>query len=138
PTSPVPALHDPNPDGRSEAELREGVLRIAHALAEWARAAQQPLSVPWRFRRAGAVYGLTALLPDGAPQFSLDLRAAELPLRERLTGQLDREGRAVAWLAGQADRAPVRFDDPASDPESQAEATESAVRNGALELPEHA
>src|SRR5207302_3840592 len=59
-------------------------------------------------------------------------------LRERLTGQLDREGRAVAWLAGQADRPPVRFDDPASDPESQAEATESAVRNGALELPEHA
>jgi len=86
PTSPVPALHDPNPDGRSEAELREGVLRIAHALAEWARAAQQPLSVPWRFRRAGAVYGLTALLPDGALQFSLDFRAAEVPLREGAGG----------------------------------------------------
>ncbi|OLC77883.1 MAG: hypothetical protein AUH83_03665 [Deltaproteobacteria bacterium 13_1_40CM_4_68_19] len=86
PTSPVPALHDPNPDGRSEAELREGVVRIAHALAEWARAAQQPLSVPWRFRRAGAVYGLTALLPDGALQFSLDFRAAEVPLREGAGG----------------------------------------------------
>ena len=86
PTSPVPALHDPNPDGRGEAELREGVVRIAHALAEWARAAQQPLSVPWRFRRAGAVYGLTALLPDGALQFSLDFRAAEVPLREGAGG----------------------------------------------------
>jgi len=62
------------------------VLRIAHALAEWARAAQQPLSVPWRFRRAGAVYGLTALLPDGALQFSLDFRAAEVPLREGAGG----------------------------------------------------
>ena len=31
PTSPVPALHDPNPEGRREAELREGVIRIARA-----------------------------------------------------------------------------------------------------------
>jgi UDP-MurNAc hydroxylase len=89
PTSPVPPLNDPNPDGRNEAELREGVVRIARALAQWApRAAQEPLSVPWRYQRAGAVYGLTAVLPGGALQFSLDFGAADVPLREGAGGPL--------------------------------------------------
>ena len=86
PTSPVPALHDPNPEGRKEAELRDGVIRIARALAQWARADATPLSVPWRYRQAGALYGLTVVLPEGALQFSLDFGAAGVPLRESASG----------------------------------------------------
>ena len=82
PTSPVPALQDPNPEGRSEAELRDGIGRISQALAAWARGEKEPLSLPWRYHRASAVYGLTAVLPDGALHFALDFTAAEMRLHE--------------------------------------------------------
>ena len=62
------------------------MIRIARALAQWARADVTPLSVPWRYRQAGAVYGLTVRLPEGALQFSLDFGAAEVLLRESASG----------------------------------------------------
>jgi UDP-MurNAc hydroxylase len=106
PTSAVPPLHDPNPEGRSEAELREAVVRIARALADWTRAAQRPLSVPWRYRRAGAVYGLTAVSPDGALHFSLDFRGPQPVLREGETGPEPTVAHHIAAsaLAGWAER----------------------------------
>jgi hypothetical protein len=82
PTAPVPPLADPNLDGRPAQELSEQVRRIVDAFAAWARDVSRPLSVPWRYRLAGAVYGLEAVAPDGALRFSLDFRGDEPTLRE--------------------------------------------------------
>jgi L-ascorbate metabolism protein UlaG (beta-lactamase superfamily) len=77
PTAQVPPLADPNPGGRRAHELREAVQRIVEALAAWARDVSCPLSLPWRYRQAGAVYGVEAVLPDGSLGFTLDFRSAD-------------------------------------------------------------
>jgi L-ascorbate metabolism protein UlaG (beta-lactamase superfamily) len=82
PTAPVPPLSDPNPQGRSAHELSEQVRRIVAALAAWARDISRPLSVPWRYRQARAVYRLEAALPDGALCFTLDFSGDAPELRE--------------------------------------------------------
>jgi hypothetical protein len=74
PTAPVPPLVDPNPDGRSSAELGAAAGAIVARAARWALAEERPLSVPWRYRRAGAAYGVEVVLPDGdAARFVIDL-----------------------------------------------------------------
>src|SRR3989449_1894872 len=144
PPPPVPRRTNPNPERaprlvRAPSRLLLRARLVAPLLD---RAARRRRRLQRGGARAGAPRSADAL---GVARVGGRRRGCAAPrgsghraLRERLTGQLDREGRALAWLAGQADRPPVRFDDPASDPESQAEATESAARNGALELPEHA
>jgi len=82
PTAPVPPLADPNLDGHGSQELRQGVRHIVEALAAWARDVSRPLSLPWRYRQAGTVYALEAVLPDGALHFTLDFHGEEPSLRE--------------------------------------------------------
>lgn len=81
PTATVPPLVDPNPQARPARELRDHVRRIVEALAAWARDAA-PLSLPWRYQRAHAVYGLEAVLPDGKLAFAIDFTSADPKLYE--------------------------------------------------------
>ena len=65
PTAPVPALSDPNPDGRPRQALRRVIDPLIAGLADYVRAGGDADKVISLYRRHGAIYTLSVIFPDG-------------------------------------------------------------------------
>ncbi len=76
PTARVPPLEDPNPDGYPEAEMERVIGGFLARLHGWAaEQAHRRLTLPDRYRRAGALYELEAVSPTGRRRWQLDFRS---------------------------------------------------------------